>query len=170
MVGRQRQPIDLLIEKGKKHLTKQEIEMRKASEVKIEYTDVKPPAYLSKKQKEEFNKIAKILVNTGIMSELDEDCLARYLIAKDNYIKFTKQLNIEFRKQNSKECKTDTKLQIITAQNIDLYLSYQDKTFKQCRAAASDLGLSISSRCRLVMPFQKEEEKINKFTKFKVIV
>lgn len=169
MAGRQKQPIDLIIEKGKKHLTKQEIEERRNTEVKVEHLNVKPPNYLSVTQKKEFNKIANILLDCKIMSELDEDCLARYLISRDNYVKFTKQLNLQFRIQNSKKCKEDTTLQIITAENIDTYLTYQDKTFKQCRAAASDLGLSISSRCRLVMPTSPPQEKVNKFKKFKVI-
>ncbi len=42
----------------------------------------------------------------------------------------------------------------------------QDKLFKQCRQASSDLGLTISSRCKLVIPKKddgkqktKEEER-----------
>ena len=92
--GKQREPIDLILAKGKKHLTKEEIENRRNSEIDVsDYKDVKAPSYLSKKQKEEFAEIATKLVDIGIMSELDEDCLARYLIAKDNYLKFTKLLN-----------------------------------------------------------------------------
>ncbi|MGN7308777.1 P27 family phage terminase small subunit, partial [Bacillus subtilis] len=39
----------------------------------------------------------------------------------------------------------------------DLTLN-QDKFFKQCRQAASDLGLTISSRCKLVVPKKEEKE------------
>ena len=89
--GKQREPIDLIIAKGKKHLTKEEIAERRNSEINIDdYKNVKAPSYLSKKQKNEFTEIATKLVDIGIMSELDEDCLARYLIAKDNYLKFIK--------------------------------------------------------------------------------
>ena len=42
----------------------------------------------------------------------------------------------------------------------------QDKAFKQVRAAASDLGLTISSRCRLVVPQAPEVPKTNKFSRF----
>ncbi|MFS1511918.1 hypothetical protein VQL36_05705 [Chengkuizengella sp. SCS-71B] len=40
----------------------------------------------------------------------------------------------------------------------------QDKYFSQCRAAASDLGLTISTRCKLVIPKQevKEQTKLEK--------
>ena len=44
----------------------------------------------------------------------------------------------------------------------------QDKAFKQCRASGNDLGLSITSRCKLVMPEKTEDPKPNKFSKFGV--
>ena len=62
MAGRPKEPIDLIIAKGKKHLTKEEIENRKNTELKINHTDVNPPDYLSEKEKEEFNNIANILL------------------------------------------------------------------------------------------------------------
>ena len=39
------------------------------------------------------------------------------------------------------------------------YSNLQDKFFKQARSAAGDLGLTITSRCRLVLPKNKQEEK-----------
>lgn len=82
--GRPKQPIDLIIAKGKKHLTKKEIEERKKSEITTTYTDVQPPEYLSYEEKVEFCKIAVILLEIGIINELDEDCLARYVISNRN--------------------------------------------------------------------------------------
>ena len=167
--GKQREPIELILAKGKKHLTKEEIEQRKNSEVNIEdYQDVKPPSYLSKKQKNEFNEIATKLVDIGIMSELDEDCLARYLIAKDNYLKFTKVINAAFKKKASKQYKDNAEMQVILSNEIEANLINQDRAFKQCRQCASDLGLTISSRCRLIVPTAPEKPKENKFAKFSV--
>lgn len=164
--GNQKQPIDLIIAKGKKHLTKQEIEERKRSEVKVNFTDVTPPDYLSEEQKQEFLRISNILLDIGIMSELDEDCLAHYLIANTNYIRYTKKINeLEIEKLKKRKSETIRKIEA----DIDLYLTYQDRALKQCRACANDLGLSISSRCKLVMPPSKEEPKKNKFSKFKVV-
>lgn len=164
--GNQKQPIDLIIAKGKKHLTKQEIEERKKSELKVNFTDVTPPDYLSEEQKQEFLRISNILLDIGIMSELDEDCLAHYLIANTNYIRYTKKINeLEIEKLKKKKSETIRKIEA----DIDLYLTYQDRALKQCRACANDLGLSISSRCKLVMPPSKEEPKENKFSKFKVV-
>ena len=42
----------------------------------------------------------------------------------------------------------------------------QDRCFKQCRQSAADFGLTVSSRCRLVVPKPAEEKKENKFAKF----
>ena len=87
------------------------------------------------------------------MGETDNDALARYIISKDLYIKLSKQL---------------TKREVLNNPIIlDKYLKNQDKMFKQCRACAVDLGLTISSRCKLVVPATKEAPvKQNKFSKF----
>lgn len=165
MAGRPKEPIDLIIAKGKKHLTKEEIENRKNTELKINHTDVNPPDYLSEKEKEEFNNIANILLEIGIMTELDEECLAHYLIANTSYIKYTKEL----RKLENKLIRTkdeEKKKEILGF--IDLYLKYQDRALKQCRDCANDMGLSITSRCKLVMPPSKDPPKENKFSKFLV--
>ena len=167
--GKQREPIDLIIAKGKKHLTKSEIEQRKNSEVNVdELKNIKAPSYLSAKQKKEFTDIANKLLIIGIMSELDEDCLARYLIAKDNYLMFTKTLNNTMKKKASKENKDNIELQSILLEEINMTLINQDRAFKQCRQCASDLGLSIASRCRLIVPQPKEQPVDNKFAKFLV--
>ena len=131
------------------------------------YKNVKPPNYLSKTQKKEFNEIADKLVNIGIMSELDEDCLARYLISKDNYLKFTKLLNIAFKNKTSKKNQDNIEIQKILSNEIECNLINQDRAFKQCRQCATDLGLTISSRCRLIVPSNNTKNiKENKFSKF----
>ena len=153
-MARSRQPIEVLLANGKKHLTKAEIAERRATEVKVLPGDMDPPEYLTIKQQEEFRTIAKQLQALGIMSETDVDALARYVIANTFYIS-------SVRKLRSREVMGDPEL-------FDSWLKIQERMFKQCRAAASDLGLTISSRCKLVVPSTgKEEEKENKFEKFK---
>ena len=166
MAGRPKQPVNLIIAKGKKHLTKKEITQRQESEVEVNYTDIKIPKYLSEKEKQEFRKISNILLDVGIMTELDEDCLAHYLIANSNYIQYTKKIR-ELNNKILNAKRTDIKRK--AESEIDTYLIYQDRALKQCRACANDLGLSISSRCKLVMPPSKEQPKENKFAKFKVV-
>ena len=149
----QRQPIELVIAKGNKHLTKAEIEERRNSEVKPLTDEIGPPAYLTKKQKAEFNKISDQLQRLKIMSETDVDTLARYVVANTFYVNAVRKLR-------SREVKDDPEL-------FESWLKIQEKMFKQARACANDLGLSISSRCKLVVPAaEKTEEKKNKFAKF----
>lgn len=66
MAGRPRQPIDLLVLNGKSHLSKDEIEERKAAEVSAPCTKIEPPNCLSKKQKNRFNYIAVALPTEGV--------------------------------------------------------------------------------------------------------
>lgn len=149
----QRQPIDLVVAKGKKHLTKGEIEERRKSEVKPLTDDIAPPAFLTKKQKDEFNKISGQLQELKIMSETDVDTLARYIVANTFYINAVRKLR-------SRNVKDNPVL-------FEKWLKIQEKMFNQARACANDLGLSISSRCKLVVPAaEKTEEKSNKFKKF----
>ena len=77
-----RQPIDLLKAKKKAHLTKAEIEEREKAEIHAPADAVEPPKYLIKRQKDEFNRIAAQLIDLGIMSNLDCESLARYIIAE----------------------------------------------------------------------------------------
>ncbi|WP_072587231.1 phage terminase small subunit P27 family [Clostridium sporogenes] len=142
-MARPRQPADLLLVKGKKHLTKAEIEDRKSKEVKAPSDKVKAPSYLPADLKKEFNKIAKELKEIGIITNLDIDALARFIIAKKMYLELTKQI-------------LEKPEMMIVDKDI---VTTQDKLFKQCRSSASDLGLTISSRCKLVVPKKEEPNK-----------
>jgi P27 family predicted phage terminase small subunit len=150
-MGRQRQPVALLEYKGKKNLTKKEIAERKSQEVKAPTDKVKPPTYLPRDLKREFKKIAEDLMKLEIMTNLDVDALARFLLARKMYLEVTDSLlgmkpMIEEMKD---EEPTGT---FITNNEYSNLLINQDKLFKQCRSAASDLGLTIASRCKLVVP------------------
>ena len=152
-MARPRQPIELVIAKGKKNLTKAEIEERRAQEIKVEFKNVTPPDYLPAKLKVEFEEIARKLLAVGIMTELDEDVLARYLIAHANYLQYTKLL--------AKAMRTEDLDQIAKAQKT------QDVAFRQCQASAAALGLTISSRCKLVAPQIEVVQPANKFDRFR---
>ena len=149
----QRQPIELVIANGKKNLTKAEIQERRDSEVKPITDNIIAPSYLTKKQKEEFYKISSQLEKLKIMGETDVDALARYIVSNDLYIHATKKLRTKEVKDNPYAFEKWAKL--------------QDQYFKQTRSSANDLGLSISSRCKLVVPATNTpEKKENKFKKF----
>lgn len=141
----QRQPIELVIAKGRKHLTKSEIEQRKSTEVKAPADNIKPPSNLNKEQKKEFKKISKQLIELEIMSNLDCDSLGFYLIAKGRFDKVKEELD-----------KLDP---LINSDEYDKLSRFEERYRKQCREHAIDLGLTISSRCKLVIPSRKEENK-----------
>lgn len=151
---RKRQPVNLLIAKGKKHLTKAEIEERKNIEVSAPVGDISVPEYLPRELHAEFAWYAERLKNINIMTELDVDALARYLLAKTIYNKLTQKALTATKK---------SPLDFVTLEKIILL---QDKAFKQCHAAAGVLGLTISSRCKLVVPKEEEKKPVNKFMKF----
>ncbi len=163
-MARSRQPVDLLLVKGKKNLTKQEIEERRAQEVKAPNDKVKAPSYLPKDLKREFKKIADELKNIGIITNLDVDALARFLFAQKQYLEMTEVL-LETPITALVEDDDGNKFEVANKTYSDLLIN-QDKLFKQCRQASSDLGLTISSRCKLVIPKKddgkpksKEEER-----------
>ena len=149
-MGRNRQPIDLLIAKGKKNLTKKEIEERRAQEIKAPNDKVEPPSYLPDKLKEEFNRIANELIEIEIMSNLDCEALARFIVSESQYQKVSQRI---------------LKMKTIGPTYIDL-IKTQEKLFRMCRQSANDLGLTISSRCKLVVPKKEDDKPKNKFAKF----
>ena len=152
-MGGQRIPLEVIQARGKKHLTKAEIKERQEREIKPITDNIVAPSYLTKKQEKEFYKISEQLQKLKIMGETDVDTLARFLIAQDFYINAVKQLR-------KKEVQNDPDL-------YDKWSKVQERFFKQCRSGASDLGLTITSRCKLVVPIKQEDEKpVNKFAKF----
>lgn len=139
-----KKPLAIIMGKGNAaHLTKSEIEERKSSEIKAPHDKVIAPTYLPKKLKDRFDEIASDLIDIGIMSNLDTDTLAKYVVSEFQYQTTTKKIlriNIEDEKYMS-------------------LLIVQEKLFKMARMSAGDLGLTISSRCKLVIP--KSEKAID---------
>lgn len=149
-----RQPIELIKAKGRKHLTKSEIEERERSEIKPIANDIAPPSYLTSAQKKHFTIIADQLIALNIMGNTDIDAVARYVVANDLYITAIKNMR-------KKEVRSDPN-QFLAWSKV------QERYFKQCRSAATDLGLTISSRCKLVIPEPPVVETApdNKFARF----
>ena len=105
------------------------------------------------------------------MGETDTGALARYVTAQELYEEAVKDLRKLAKDRPSEEEKEDDLASYY--KNIDLYYTLldsatkrQDRYFKQAQTAAAALGLTISSRCRLVAPVIEEKPKENKFAKF----
>lgn len=149
----QRLPLAVVQARGSKHLTKAEIQERQEREIEPITDNIVAPGYLTKKQKDDFYRIGEQLQKLKIMGETDVDALGRYITANDFYIEAVKQM----RKKEVKE----------NPFKFEAWAKIQERYFKQCRSSANDLGLSISSRCKLVVPeAKKETPKENKFKKF----
>mgnify|MGYP000932523498 CR=1 FL=1 len=143
-----RQPVDLVILKGSKHLTQEEIEQRRKEEVKAPAPkQLRAPKYLTGEAKKEFNSIAKQLLEIGIVSKLDTDTLARYVLSQQQYLAATKEAMAALAKK-----------EVGAAGD---WSAVQDRYFKQARNTASDLGLTVTSRCRLVIPKPPEAKQQN---------
>lgn len=151
-MARPREPVDLVLAKGKKHLTKEEIADRRAREIQVPFTDIKPPKYLSTKQKNVFKELAGKLQAIKIYTELDADALGRYIVAQDLYVAYTDAINDLLAKGN-----------LVLLKEVQ---NMQDKVFRQAQSSARDLGLTITSRARLEVPVKDEEPKQNKFAVF----
>lgn len=129
----------MLRAKGSRHYSKDDLDAREAMELRPARTgQIKPPPYLPESLREKFGEVAGTMTDLGIMTNLDSDGLARYLIAESNYLRMSVRLTAA-----------------MNAGNVDAaykLASMQDRFFRQCRAAAGDLGLTISSRCGLLVP------------------
>lgn len=145
MAGRNREPVALIRAKGKSHFSKAELEEREARELKVPYTDVQPPDFLvGKHARDEFMRYASMLLDLGIFTELDEDCLGRYILSKTLYLKYTSLLT---KLINQEKLDQLPKIQTL-----------QSQAFRQCHTCASALGLTITSRCKLTIPNYEDEE------------
>lgn len=158
-----RQPIGLVIAKGAKHLTKDEIEERRSSEVQGIPDGIAAPSFLTPKQKKQFNLIADQLQRLGIMGETDNDTLARYVTAQSLYEQAVKDLR-GVQRDRPKDATAEQML--VWADTLDTLDKRVDRYYKQAQNAAAALGLTISSRCKLVVPKGAEAPKVNKFAKF----
>ena len=155
-MGRRKEPVDLIIAKGKSHhISQKEYEKRKKEELTVETKKITPPIFLSTNQKKEFNKLAKRLLELKVLTDLDVGCLTGLVVAKANYEEYTEQLS-----ETMKESPTDYEA-------IGEVFNLQDKAFKQFIVAARELGLTPTARCKIILPPEPEKPKVNKFEKFK---
>lgn len=134
-----KKPTAVLIAQGSRHYTKAELEERKEAEVKAPASDsIQPPKYLTGTLVKDFNTLAPVLQKMGVLSSLDADLLARYVIAMKQYKSATNHLT--------------EALKAGDVRDADRWSAIQDRFFKQCRACGEDLGLSVSARANLVLP------------------
>jgi phage terminase small subunit len=86
-MGRNALPIAILAARGKKHLTKQEIEHRKKSEIKLGETKLKCPDFVKSDVNAfaKWKEVCKIYKDTELVSSGDVGLVARYCMTFSEY-------------------------------------------------------------------------------------
>lgn len=149
MAGK-RQPTDVVIANGRKHLSKTEEAERRAGEVKISPAKTaKPPKWLPETLKKDFRAIGKRLIASGLYTELDADTLGRYLVAQHQWLIATAEVEKALSQKDPETGQIRKKRDLAAA---DSWGKIQERYFKQARNCANDMGLTVTSRCRLVVP------------------
>lgn len=129
-----------------KHWTKAERELRVLTEVKpkAEKKVMAPKWLTNKTHRAEFYELAKLLKDMDVgFCQPDADFLAIYILTRTEYLAASNHVRKAVASGDSKEAKA--------------WASTRDKMFSECRACANELGLTISSRCKLVAPEPEEQ-------------
>ena len=134
-----RQPTDLVLLNGRKHLSQAEEAERRSHETRVPPAkNPKPPPWLDESLRKEFRKLGKQLIVVGLYTDLDADVLGMYLTARHQWEIATRE--------------TEAMLVLGAVAGADKWSKIQERAFKAARGCASDLGLSVTARCRLVVP------------------
>ncbi len=154
-----RLPIEVLEARGRKHMGKQERQEREDAQPKPskEVKRLVAPAWLPDNLRPEFNRIAAAVVD--LMPKLvirpDADTIANYCVIYESWKHVTNLANA-----------------VLSAGDLEgaqAWSLVQDRYFKQARACATDLGLTLSSRCRLVVPEKEDRGEDNPFLRLREV-
>lgn len=133
-----RQPTDLLKATGRKHLSRAEEAERRSREARVEPArTAKPPKWFPEELKKDFRALGKRLIAAGLYTDLDADTLGRYLVAQHQWVTATAE--------------TEKALAQRDQEQAEVWGRIQERYFKQARNCANDMGLTVTSRCRLVV-------------------
>lgn len=146
-----RQKLAVLEGNGRKHLSKSEKAQRAAQEVDLpKPAKMRVPKWLPEYLKADFRALAKELLAADMgAAQLDRDTLGRYVVAQHQFTAACKLVQDALDQEDVDQANKWTKAQ----------KSY----FEQARACANDLGMTITSRCRLVLPEGARTKEPNPF-------
>jgi len=179
-MGRNGQPIDILTANGKKHFSKEEIQQRKDSEVKvgteIKNKNLRCPDYIKNDLNafKKWKEIIKIYKDVEFVSSGDVGFLARYCMTHSEYLrlldtrnritslqidwgKYRDILPEDFRYSISELLGSSVDLQLEAAINkkVDLLIKMEDRSF-----------LNPLAKVKNVPQKPKEEKAPGKFSRF----
>lgn len=142
-----RQSAAMLEANGTAHMSQAELEERRDREVHVAIPEkAEPPKWLSKKHHAEFRRIGEILLAAGLFAELDRDVLGQYFTAFEQWLLATRKLGAAMRRSGDEEAKEAAREEAKT------WSAIQKAAFTQARQCADSMGLSVTSRCRIVVP------------------
>lgn len=146
-------PIEVILSKGKFHISKREIAERREKEPKPVIEGIAVPECLTTEvQRKAFWKYCEQLKNLKIMGESDCEILARYVLELEEHRNLTRQLR-------SQEVQEDFELH-------RKVLIMQKKVSETLLAIEKELGFTPRARANCVVPKSEREEKVNRFAKF----
>lgn len=167
-----RRPMDvnLAVVDGGKHWTKSEIEDRTAAEIKVPKPKaLSPPVWLSDPAKKLFRKYAKQLLAfpAGMVSTLDVGTLARYCDCESSYADASNHKSVwmevcrcrlEALSQAEAIAVSMADIERYRAsyreaeEQVDFWASQMVKFERIAKSCATEMGMTVSSRCKLVVP------------------
>ena len=137
-----RQSAAMLELNGTAHMSRAELDARRDSEVHVAVPDrAEPPKWLARKHHGEYRRIGEILLAAGLYCELDADVLGQYFVAFDQWLNASRKLNAAMRSKAED-----------AGEAAKLWSGIQKTAFSQARQCADSMGLSVTSRCRIVVP------------------
>lgn len=143
-----RQAAAVVIGKGRSHMTEAEKARRLETDALARNGEkagsFHAPGWLPKELRTEFNELRAALTDLGLISKLDRDVLGFFLVDRSQYVAAGKRAAGAIAAGDE--------------EGAGSWSGIQDRYFKQARGCANDLGLTITSRCRLVLPPKEEEE------------
>lgn len=141
-----RRPMAVNLASGGKHWTKAEIEERTATEASVpKPVKLTCPKWLSPAAAKLFRAYARELISSGLpVSKLDTGTLARLCDAEALFVVAAE--------------KRDAAIAAGDSSDLTLWMKAIGSCEKIARGAANDLGCTISSRCRMIVPKLDTEE------------
>lgn len=165
MAGKRRpMDVNLSVVDGGKHWTKKEIQQRQEGELRLEKpTELKAPSWLTGSAKKLFKAYAGQLLKfpAGMVSELDTGTLARYCDCEAAYGEASRQKSswLSECSQRLKAVGKDGLADLekdpaygTAKEQLDYWVGQMAKLEKICRGCAVELGMTVSSRCKLIVP------------------
>lgn len=149
MAGRKAVPVDVLVDQGKSHLTKEQIEARREREAALQFgTDkIDRPKWLTGADATKaWEVLSAELLEKNLMTNVDVFSLAMACDAYAQYVKATRMV----RSKGQTMAHTNKSGATNLVENPAVRIAH--KYFQMFKSMCSEFGLSPAARARLALP------------------